>query len=69
MDPNEALNKVKTLGSALRAPIILGVCVIGGTMIGARNDAPVQGLAGGIVLSALVNAIIDYREAVSQVAS
>lgn len=64
---NDTLNGAKTLAGAMRAPVILGIAVIGGTMIGAKYDAPVQGLAGGLVAAAFVNAVLDYQMIRNQV--
>lgn len=60
MNPTEAIARFKTLGAALRPGIILVVAVGGGAMIGRKYDAPVEGLAVGIGVAALVNGALDY---------
>lgn len=59
--------QLQTLGTVLRGPLVLGVCLFGGVYIGRRYDAPVEGIAGGLVAAAFLNGYMDYMMVRNQV--
>ena len=62
MNGSEAIASVRTAGAALRPGIVLGISLIAGVSIGKRYDAPIEGLAGGLVVAAIVNGLLNWNE-------
>ena len=63
MSNQQAVDKFRSIGNALRPGLVLSVCAIGGVLIGREYDRPVEGLAGGIASAAIVNGLLNWNTA------
>lgn len=50
----------KYINSAVRPGVVLAIVTFTGYLIGESSDKPVEGIAAGIVSSALINGMIDH---------
>jgi len=67
LNNEQALDKFRDFGSAVRPALILTVCLVGGVAIGKYNDAPVEGLAGGLISAAIINGILNCNDSTQTV--
>jgi len=66
MNNIQALDQFRDFGNAVRPALVLTAGIFIGTMIGKKNDAPVEGLAAGIAVSAIINGVWNWQDARKQ---